>query len=168
MSEAFSDKIKYLRKQKGYTQEKLAEKTGLSKMSIRRYETGERQPKVDQLFKIAHALEVPIIDLLEGLAWENDYAAVFDGLSSVKKEELTDEFIKGYYQTSIKLNSVTSAWLREKKEKQIKQKISKSLKKLSSTGLEEAEKRVEELTRLEEYRLKNEPPQEPDEPHTPK
>ncbi len=41
----------------------------------------------------------------------------------------------------------------------VKRKISKSLKKLSSTGLEEAEKRVEELTRLEEYRLKE---QEPD------
>ena len=85
--------------------------------------------------------------------------AVFGGLSNVKKEELTDEFIKEYYQISTKLNSVAGAWFREKTEKQVKRKISKSLKKLSSTGLEEAEKRVEELTRLEEYRLKE---QEPD------
>lgn len=160
MPESFSDKIKRLRKQQGYTQEKLAEKTGLSKMSIRRYETGERQPKVEQLFKIATALEVPIIDLLEDLYWEDEYIAVFDGLNSVKREELTDEFIKGYYQTSTKFNSITSAWIREEKEKQVKRKISKSLKKLSLTGLAEAEKRVEELTRLEEYRLKTEPPQE--------
>ena len=159
MHEYFSYKIYSLIKQKGYTQEKLAEKSGLSKMSIRRYETGERQPKVEQLFKIANALEVPIVDLLENLHWDIEYDAVFGGLSNVKKEELTDEFIKEYYQISTKLNSVAGAWFREKTEKQVKRKISKSLKKLSSTGLEEAEKRVEELTRLEEYRLKE---QEPD------
>lgn len=157
MPESFSDKIKRLRKQKGYTQEKLAEKTGLSKMSIRRYETGERQPKVEQLFKIANALEVPIIELLEGLYLERDYLAVFDGLFNVKKEDLTDEFIKEYYQTSTKLNSVTTTWIKQKKEKQTMQKISKHLKKLSPAGQAEAEKRVEELTRLEEYRLKDTP-----------
>ncbi len=168
MFESFGDKIKRLRKQKGYTQERLAEKTGLSKMSIRRYETGERQPKIEQLFRIANALEVPIIELLEEL-WleEKEYVAIFDGLNSEKKENLTDGFIKGYYQTSKKLNSVTSSWINEKKEKEVTRKISKHLKKLSLAGQEEAEKRIEELTRLEEYRKEpDEPPQEPDSPHT--
>ena len=43
------EKIKYYRKVKGYSQEKSAEKTNLSKMSIRRYESGERQPGLDAL-----------------------------------------------------------------------------------------------------------------------
>ncbi len=44
---------------------------------------------------------------------------LFGGLSNVKKEELTDEFIKEYYQISTKLNSVAGAWFREKTEKQV-------------------------------------------------
>ncbi len=65
MAGALGSKIKYYRKQKGYTQDMLAEKTELSKMSIRRYETGERQPRVEQLEKIADALEVSISEFME-------------------------------------------------------------------------------------------------------
>ncbi len=49
MSGTLGEKIKYYRKVKGYSQEKSAEKTNLSKMSIRRYESGERQPGLDAL-----------------------------------------------------------------------------------------------------------------------
>lgn len=65
MAGTLGSKIKYYRKQKGYTQDMLAEKTELSKMSIRRYETGERQPRVEQLKKIANALEVSILEFME-------------------------------------------------------------------------------------------------------
>lgn len=65
MAETLGSKIKYYRKQKGYTQDMLAEKTELSKMSIRRYETGERQPRVEQLKKIADVLEVSISEFME-------------------------------------------------------------------------------------------------------
>lgn len=55
--------IRYYRKEKGYTQEQLAEITGISKMSIRRYETGERQPKIETVQKIADGLGVDIFRL---------------------------------------------------------------------------------------------------------
>lgn len=48
--------IRKYRKQKEFTQEQLAQKTGISLMSIRRYETGERKPRMGQLEKIAAAL----------------------------------------------------------------------------------------------------------------
>lgn len=51
MSGTLGEKIKYYRKLKGYSQENLADKTSLSKMSIRRYESGERQPGLDALKK---------------------------------------------------------------------------------------------------------------------
>lgn len=58
MAETLGEEIKHYRKLKKYSQETLAEKAELSKMSIRRYESGERQPGIEQLRKIADALEV--------------------------------------------------------------------------------------------------------------
>ena len=54
-------KIKDARKAKGLTQDQLAQKSGVATMTIRRYETGNRQPRLEQLQKIADALEIPIV-----------------------------------------------------------------------------------------------------------
>lgn len=56
----YSSKIKEARKFKGLSQEELAKKAGISVMSIRRYESGERIPNEDTLQKIADAMdEIP-------------------------------------------------------------------------------------------------------------
>lgn len=59
-----SNRIRDIRKFKGITQEELAELTGLSSMSIRRYENGERTPNENTLRKIAMALESSVKELL--------------------------------------------------------------------------------------------------------
>lgn len=64
MIETLGEKIKHYRRIKGYSQEQLAEKTELSKMSIRRYETGERQPRIETIKKIADSLNITLNDLL--------------------------------------------------------------------------------------------------------
>ena len=51
------------RELKGKTQEWLAAEVGLNKSTISRYESGKRMPKPTELFKIAKALEIKIIDL---------------------------------------------------------------------------------------------------------
>ncbi len=53
--------IRKIRKYQGLTQQELAEKTGISLMSIRRYETGEREPRVDILERISEALNEPLL-----------------------------------------------------------------------------------------------------------
>ena len=63
MAKALGEKIKHYRKIKRYSQEELAKKASLSKMSIRRYERGERQPGIEALKKIAIALDCQISDL---------------------------------------------------------------------------------------------------------
>lgn len=60
------DKIREIRKKKGYSQEKLAEIVAISKMSIRRYETNERQPSLNTLNKIANALNIDVWELYDG------------------------------------------------------------------------------------------------------
>lgn len=48
----------------GLTQEELAQKTGVSTMSIRRYESGERMPAIISLSVIAKALEISLETLI--------------------------------------------------------------------------------------------------------
>ena len=57
------NKIQEFRKLRGLSQAELAEKAGISEISIRKYEKGERRPKVETLSKIAMVLNVPITDL---------------------------------------------------------------------------------------------------------
>ena len=47
------ERMKSLRKSRGLKQEEAAELSGISYMSYRRYETGEREPTVSFLWKIA-------------------------------------------------------------------------------------------------------------------
>lgn len=53
------EKIRQIRKEKGLTQKELADKAGLSTMSIRRYENGERVAPEKLLKSIARALNLP-------------------------------------------------------------------------------------------------------------
>jgi len=57
--------LRRLRKDKGYSQERLAEKSGLSRAAYRNIETGKSEPRASSLQAIATALEVPIQRLVE-------------------------------------------------------------------------------------------------------
>lgn len=59
---ALGENMRHIRKIKGLTQEELAKKAGLSTMSIRRYENGERIITEKALYRIANALEVQMYD----------------------------------------------------------------------------------------------------------
>ena len=58
------ENIKQLRKNKGLTQKKLGELIGVKAITIRKYESNEREPNLITLNKIADALGVTINDLL--------------------------------------------------------------------------------------------------------
>lgn len=60
MSEVIGEKIKSLRKDNGLTQKKLSELTGISEISIRKYENGDRNPKIEALERIAEVLNVQV------------------------------------------------------------------------------------------------------------
>lgn len=59
------EKIKMYRSLFNVTQKELAERSGVSEISIRKYEAGERNPKLEQIRKIAHALEWPEEEFFE-------------------------------------------------------------------------------------------------------
>lgn len=57
--------LRRLRKAKDFSQERLAEKSGLSRAAYRNIETGKSEPRVSNLQAIAAVLEVPIQRLVE-------------------------------------------------------------------------------------------------------
>ena len=65
MQIAAGDSIKKFRKQKGYTQKQLAEKAGISRTALIRYENGETSPSIQILQQIAEALEVSVSVLID-------------------------------------------------------------------------------------------------------
>lgn len=59
------DNIRRIRKEKGLTQSQLAKKAGISEISVRKYESGKRKPKLETMEKIANALDVPLDEILD-------------------------------------------------------------------------------------------------------
>ena len=68
MSDTFGQRLRAFRKKAGLTQEDLSEKVGVHEITVRRWELGQRQPRIEEVKKIAEALHVPETDLL----YDND------------------------------------------------------------------------------------------------
>ena len=60
------NKLRELRKSKGLTQVKLAQKSGVNRTIIARYETGQKGLNQKNLIRIADALDVTVDAVLNG------------------------------------------------------------------------------------------------------
>lgn len=118
------DMIRKYRTEKGLTQKKLGELCGIADSNIRKYESGNQNPKIETLQKIADALDIPVNRLLAGKIITGDEL----------KEKLSE-----YGLTHL---------VPDTEEERI---VLENCKKLNDTGKKEAAKRVEELTHLEKY-----------------
>lgn len=78
------EKIRQLRKLRGFTQEQLGEKSGLSYKFIGEVERGTVNPSLDSLISIATALDVSINDLFPV---RNDFFLEFshEDLKAIRK-----------------------------------------------------------------------------------
>jgi uncharacterized Tic20 family protein len=74
MKNELAFRIKEIRKHKGYSQEELSEKSGLSIRTIQRIENGESDPRGDTLKKLANSLEVLPDEIMDwGLQEDNGF-----------------------------------------------------------------------------------------------
>ncbi|MCM1441856.1 MAG: helix-turn-helix domain-containing protein, partial [Roseburia sp.] len=64
----FSEKLKEIRKKEGLSQEQLAEKIGVSRQAITKWETGKGLPDVENMVIIAEIFKTTLDDLLRGPA----------------------------------------------------------------------------------------------------
>lgn len=123
------ENLKRFRKKAGYTQEELANRTGLSKMSIRRYETGERQPSLEALDNIAKALDIDVWDLYQS------YIIIPRGKDTPETQKAREE---------------------ESKELEFLDEMSYFYSLLNATGQYKALEQVEMLTKIPDYQKETE------------
>lgn len=98
MGEKFNENLKIARERKGMSQKDIAEGIGVAKSTYSLYESGNREPNVQTIKKIADILNVSADELL-GIDEEPEtIAAHFDG-DEYTQEELDEikkfaEFVK--------------------------------------------------------------------------
>ena len=71
MGDNFNDNLRNARLKKGYSQKEVAEKIGVAKSTYSLYESGNREPNVQTIKKLADLLSVSTDDLL-GIEYEPD------------------------------------------------------------------------------------------------
>ncbi len=77
---SFADRLRMSRKEKGYSQEQLAEDLGVSRQSITKWETGTAYPKIKKLLLLSIRLEKSLDWLLF-----DEKSELEDGRDSRKK-----------------------------------------------------------------------------------
>lgn len=84
----FSHKLRGLREAKGISQEKLAELVEVSTMTIRRWEWGERQPRLDEIKRLAKVFSCTETELLNGSQPDGMQLVVSWNWEDMKKGEI--------------------------------------------------------------------------------
>lgn len=104
---AVGDKIKGLRKQAGLTQKNLAKMAGLAEITIRKYENQDRLPKIEQIRKIATALNVDPFEILGPDYFSQTHAALEERL---RKDGVFEKYLEsiGYSVTYEKVGESES------------------------------------------------------------
>ena len=135
MSSNIGERIRQLRKEKGFTQKQLGDLCSMADSAIRRYESGRQNPKKETLQKIASALGVLPGDLLQ------------DGFYPTSQE--IDAMKRG-------AASVTDERRLEIEEKRLSNLIDRKKKMLNISGKRRAAAYMDVLSKIPEYRTDKE------------
>ena len=84
----FAENLKKIRKDKGYTQEILAEKLNVVRQTVSKWAKELSLPDVDMLSKIANVLETDVNILLDGQITTTDQSEIVKQLAKIN-EQLT-------------------------------------------------------------------------------
>ncbi len=71
LAKSIGQKVKFLREDLDISQEEFADRAGIHVTNLSKLENGIRLPKVETLFKICQALDVPVSRVLPGEKTEN-------------------------------------------------------------------------------------------------
>lgn len=82
-SDMLSDRIRELRKRAGLSQDALAERIGVSRQAVTKWETNAGLPDISNLTALAHLFEVSVDELLENtpLARADEKGYLFTSLT---------------------------------------------------------------------------------------
>jgi transcriptional regulator with XRE-family HTH domain len=113
-----NENIKRIRKERGLTQKKLGELCGIAEPTIRRYEAGTLNPKIETVEKLASALGITAVDLMGVEYWDKKYPSI------AKESKEYEGFIDylnalGYVVNSIEIPSKIPITMLDKKQLEI-------------------------------------------------
>lgn len=66
-AEQFGRNLAALRREAGFTQDRLAAETGMGRNTLSRLEQGHNLPRLDQMVTLARVIDVQVRDLLYGI-----------------------------------------------------------------------------------------------------
>ena len=89
----FNNKLYELRKQKGLSQEELANRLNVSRQTVSKWEVGESSPDMEKLVAISELFDISLDEL------------VLD--KAVKKEEASEQVVKSEFYSDIKEHVLT-------------------------------------------------------------
>lgn len=145
-------KIKEMRNAAGLTQSQLAQLSGVAPITIRQYETGKRQPRIEQLQKIAKALKVSVaVFLPEKL--ERKYLEYENIAHDIKRDMIDSAVDYEEYESArkTKISDIQIGLILGENRRKRLEKINASFDKLNDDGQQKAVERVEELAEIPRY-----------------
>jgi len=88
----FAKNLRKFRKQKGYSQERLAQELHYGYTAIANYESGRNEPSIDDMVRLAEILDVTLDELVgvRGTAAEKKLLSSFKKLNSENKNRILD------------------------------------------------------------------------------
>ncbi len=145
------DKLRNIRTEKGFSQNDIAKKLGISQPSYAQYESGKRKPKIETLFRISNALGMTPEEFRDW--WFSD--------------EVESDFYKGMSAKEMRSISAMRTLQEVRHQKSDLESAGRLLpiidfdshfeillhdyEKLNTIGRNEAVKRVSELTEIKKY-----------------
>ena len=151
--QSFGEALRKARKEAGLSQIELAKASGLSHMSIRRYETDDRFPELDSFLALSEALPA---DSDIHIAWiDNHMEQMFGMLPDEKSFEAIDYAM----ELGNKINRLECIQRIEKADSEYLSCITKILDYLESMnqkGRWKAEESVEMISKIPEYQKSTE------------
>lgn len=132
------ERIKELRKEKGLTQAELAKLIGVNPVTLSRYETGDRKPKIDKLEKMAEIFGVT--------------PSYITGLTDLKFDKKLLELLKKANSPKSKPYKPNDFELLTFGEDEYYLLV--DYRSLNSEGKKQASKQVSDLTKINDYKKK--------------
>lgn len=147
------NRIKEARKYIGMTQNELAEKLGVNRATLSKYENGQIDPTVSQLAKIAEILGFPPYYVM-GYSLKHDTPEN----RAIADAGLRAAFGKGGAADVSEWVPVSFEQLHADQQAHLDSRMKKAFSALNETGQTVACERVEELAKIDDYK-RTEPPE---------
>ena len=167
------EKIKEFRKKAGFTQKQLASKCGVAEITIRQYESGKRQPRIEQLQIISKALNMYLFEFMDDEYFD---AATDEEPGSEEREldflEQKTKTIKEILQNKniseqekqkmlsnhIMQTAIMSSYHAEEAQLGRKFLLDMLFEQLNADGQEKAIEHIEMLAKIPEYKKEEKTP----------